>query len=94
MYRDLTQNFEDENDEPTLFDFAEICMNVARSHTSNICVVSFVASFAFQGDLLNMVYVLGMFAYALFENPRPKPKIWRFFLRYVRIVYCVLPFLS
>ena len=87
VLRSETEPFDDDDEDydefgPQPADFIKISINAVRSNTANICYLSFVASFSAQGDVLNFIYVLSLFGFLLFENPRPKPKLWRFFLRY------------
>ncbi|OQS07900.1 hypothetical protein THRCLA_00109 [Thraustotheca clavata] len=75
-----------ESDVPTLAEVWFLIVHVVRSHSATFCYLTFIASFIFQADLLNIMYVLAMFVIILSENPRPSPYLWKLVLKYSFIV--------
>ncbi|KDO27684.1 hypothetical protein SPRG_20361 [Saprolegnia parasitica CBS 223.65] len=78
-----------EDDDEILPSFLEtlfVLINAIRSHSRDICCLTFMCSFMFQGDLLNAFYVLATFGFVLLENPRPHSGAWHFFLVYSFVV--------
>ncbi|OQR98286.1 hypothetical protein ACHHYP_08922 [Achlya hypogyna] len=67
---------------PTAAEFRCVVVNMLRSHSGLACYVAFVASFAFQADMLNLVYVVALFVVVLCENPRPSAYLWKWILKY------------
>ncbi|KAG9406406.1 hypothetical protein AC1031_002727 [Aphanomyces cochlioides] len=78
-----TISYDEESDKlPSWSEFFLVLANVVRSQTAFLCYAAFVAAFSFQGDGLNLVYVLFMFAILLCENPRPQATLWKWVLKY------------
>ncbi|KAI9907328.1 hypothetical protein PsorP6_016631 [Peronosclerospora sorghi] len=79
---ETTQYEEDDLNEPSLPEIGQLVINAIRSKSASICYVTLVIGFTAQADLLNMVYVLAVFAFFLVENPRPSPTVWTHLLAY------------
>ncbi|TMW60226.1 hypothetical protein Poli38472_000268 [Pythium oligandrum] len=68
--------------EPCLTEILTVCSNSIRSHSAAVCYVVLTFAFAFQADLLNLVYVIVTFGYLALESPRPSSLAWVLLLKY------------
>ncbi|ETV81763.1 hypothetical protein, variant 2 [Aphanomyces astaci] len=69
--------------------FRVVVTQAFRSHSAKLCYLAFVISFSRQGDVLNLVYVMVLFAILLCENPRPHAALWKWVLKYSFFVVLV-----
>ncbi len=69
-----------------LFDIFLMLPKLIFSSTQQICLILMLLAHAFNGNLMSLVYVLGVLCYAWLVRCRPRERFWRAMLMYAGVV--------
>lgn len=64
------------------FEILRLITKIIASNTDNFCYIFMIIAHIENGTFLSLVYPMSIFAYALFEEARPKSTYWMFIIIY------------